>query len=130
VPFVIGVLGDDPFGPELDAIQEKTINGRQITIKRFQTIDDILLCHLLFFSFGEKEMVKKALQKINNKNILTVGEAEGFAQTGGMIGFVQEQNKIRFEINRAAAANAGLTISSKLLKLAIIVEAEEGNLLP
>ncbi|MFH2065235.1 MAG: YfiR family protein [Pseudomonadota bacterium] len=93
MPFVIGVLGDDPFGPELDAIEQKTINGRQISIKRFGTIDDVSVCHLLFFSFEEPEKVKKALRKISNQNILTVGEAVGFAQTGGMIGFVEKEKK-------------------------------------
>lgn len=127
LPFIVGVLGDDPFGPELEAIRKKNIRGRRILIKHFETIDDVFACHILFISFKDSNLVKEALKKIREKQILTIGETEGFAKSGGTIGFVEKQNKIHFEINRKSAASVGLSISSKLLKLAIIVETEEGN---
>jgi YfiR/HmsC-like len=127
LPFVIGVLGDDPFGPELDNIQSKFIGGRRIAVKRFETIDNYEPCHILFVNFGEKNILKKMLLQIKNKNVLTVGDAEGFAKTGGMIGFIQKQNKIRFEINVTAAEQSDIKISSNLLKLATIVDTEKEN---
>jgi hypothetical protein len=130
LPIIIGILGDDPFGPELDTIRKKTINSHHITIKHFDKSEDITGCHLLFISHTGLDEIRKALQKTNSRPVLTIGETEGFARSGGVIGFIEQQNKIRFEINRAAAARAGLTISSKLLKLAVIIETEEGSRLP
>lgn len=122
LPFVIGILGHDPFGPELDPIREKTINGRHIAVKHFDNPEDISGCDLLFVSHTDSEEIQRALEQTDTKPILTIGDAEGFAKAGGMIGFIEQQSKIRFEINRKAAARAGLAISSKLLKLAVIVD--------
>ena len=127
LPFILGVLGGDPFGPELDIISSKNINGRHILIKRFQTIDDVTACNMLFIGLSRPAMLKEALKKIHGQPILSIGETEDFAQSGGIIGFVEKQNRIRFEINLKAAQSAGLNISSKLLKLAIIVEPKEDS---
>jgi len=124
-PFVFGVLGEDPFGDELDMIKEKIIKGRSVTIKRFASMDDYEPCHLLFISPSEKDRLKATLKKLKkNKNLLIVGDVEEFAGLGGGIGFVKKRNKMRFEINLAAATRAGLKISSNLLKLATIVDTE------
>jgi hypothetical protein len=125
LPFVLGVLGDDPFGSELDVIQNKIINGRRISIKRFSSLNDYEPCHILFINPGEKNILKETLLWLKNKDALTVGDAADFAKAGGMIGFVQKQKKVRFEINIAAAENKGLSISSNLLKLATIVDTEK-----
>ncbi len=54
------------------------------------------------------------------KGLLLIGEAEYFSQRGGILNFFIEKNKLRFEINLDAATRVGLTISSKLLRLARI----------
>ena len=124
---VLGVLGDDPFGHELDVIKHKNINGRPIAVKRFESLDDYEPCHILFINFGEKHILKKMLFEMKDKHVLTVGDAEGFAKSGGMIGFVEKENKIRFEINVTAAKQSDIKISSNLLKLATIVDTEKEN---
>lgn len=127
LPFVLCILGDDPFGAELDIIQKKNIKGRRIVIKRLSTLDDCESCHILFINLGEKDMLKETLLHIKNKSVLTVSDAKGFARAGGIIGFVKKENKIRFEINLSAVNKAGIQISSNLLKLATIVGTEKGN---
>jgi hypothetical protein len=122
---VIGVLGDDPFGVVLDEIAAvKTANGTPTTVRRFATIDDYTPCHVLFVAPSEREHLHTILETLGDSPTLLVGDTEGFAQAGGMINLVIEKNKIRFEINPAAAARAGLKISSKLLRLAEIVSEE------
>jgi hypothetical protein len=66
--------------------------------------------------------MKTTLAALKGRKILAVSDLVEFAQNGGAVRFVTEQNKIHFRINLEAAKKAGLTISSKLLRLAEIVE--------
>src|SRR2546425_11942562 len=89
--------------------------------RRYQTIEDIKPCHILFVSPSEESRLEDILANLKHRAILTVGDGAGFAQRGGMIRFVSERNKIRMRINVAAAEAVRLTISSKLLRAAEIV---------
>ena len=65
-PFVIGILGKDPFGKDIDIIQGKPIKGRKVTVKRFSKVQDVTGCHLLFICSSEAEQlpqILKALEK-------------------------------------------------------------------
>ena len=114
---VVGVIGDDPFGGALDRLNGNTANGRALRIKRFSSGDDPRACQVLFISASEDRHLKKIMESIRGTNILTIGESTQFGQSGGMIRFVIQDNKVRFEINASAAGQAGLRISSKLLAL-------------
>jgi uncharacterized protein DUF4154 len=118
-PVVIGVIGEDPFGAILDKVlQGKTCcHDRKLVVRRFQRIEDVTECHVLFISSSEKARLADILQILDGASVLTVGEMDRFAERGGMIGFRRADNKLRFEINTDAASRAGLTISSQLLKL-------------
>jgi len=121
-PLVIGVLGDDPFG----GILEQTVRGehrgaRPFEVRRFQRVDDIKTCDILFISRSEGDRVGEILASLKSRPILTVSDGEAFAERGGMIRFVTESNRIRLKINLQAAQAAHLTISSKLLRVAEIV---------
>ena len=121
----IGVLGRDPFGEVLDkAILKKIVQGRTLTIRRFASIDDLEACEILFISTSEMKQLPQILERLQGAAVLTVGEADRFARRGGMIGFVLEDDRVRLEVNRAAADKAGLQISSKLLAVARVVKAE------
>ena len=121
-PLVIGVLGDDPFGPYLDeTVRGETVRGRPFEVRRYQKIEDIRTCHILFVSPSEESRLEDILANLKHRAILTVGDGTGFAKRGGMIRFVSERNKIRMRINVAAAEAVQLTISSKLLRAAEIV---------
>lgn len=117
-PFVIGVLGEDPFGDALDTIKGKTVKGRTVLVKRLDGIRDGKSCHILFISSSESGRVKEILNSLIGSPVLLVGDMERVAQRGGMINFIIDRNKVSFEVNAEAARKAGLTISSQLLKLA------------
>ena len=120
-PLVIGILGKDPVGEGLQAIaQNHKINGRNIVIKQITTAGEAGNVHLLFFS-DDDTRVMETLAVLKWGAVLTVGESDKFIAAGGMINFVHEADKVRFEINAAAAEHAGLKISAQLLKLAKLV---------
>jgi hypothetical protein len=119
-PMVIGILGDNKFGNELEqTVQNKTINTRAIIIKPIHSLTEVTNCQILFVSDSEKKRLPEIIASLHNTPILTIGETDHFLQAGGIIDFVQEANKIRFQINEPAAKAVGLKISSKLLSLAV-----------
>jgi hypothetical protein len=83
-------------------------------------------CHIAFITAERGEEGREIITAVAGKSILTIGETEGFARSGGVIGFYNEGSKIRFEVNLGAAKNAKLRISSRLLKLARLVSSEDG----
>jgi hypothetical protein len=123
--FIVGVYGEDPFGPKIDALfSGKAIRDNKIVVRRFHAVQELAPCHILFISepaAAQLPAVRSALEWKGMPGVLLVGESAGFAQSGGMIGFFVEGGRVRFEINQKAAGSAGLKISSQLLKLARIV---------
>jgi hypothetical protein len=121
-PLVIGVLGEDPFGAYLDeTVRGEKVNNRPLAVQRYRRVEEIKTCHVLFISRSETDRLAEILAHLKGRNILTVGDADNFAQRGGMIRFVMEKNKTRLKVNLEAAKAANLTISSKLLRPAEIV---------
>ena len=117
-PIVLGVLGQDPFGAILDqTVEQKTINGRQVVIRRFSFVPLAKECHIVFVGTSEKARFAEILPKLASLGILTVGERRGFLQSGGMVEFVVEDNNVHFEINPETVRRAGIHVSSNLLKL-------------
>ncbi len=125
-PLVIGVLGADPFGAGLDdTVRGEKVNNRPLAVQRYRRVEEIGTCHVLFIGASEANRLEQILTSLKGRNILTVGDFEGFARRGVMIGFATEKNKTRLKINLEAAKAANLTISSKLLKPAEIVSSEK-----
>jgi YfiR/HmsC-like len=121
-PLVIGVLGSDPFGATLDEIvRGETVNGRPLEVRRYDSVEQIDACHILFIERSQEERLDAVLAALKGRSVLTVGDFEGFVRHGGIIRFVTVGNKIRMRVNLAAAQDAKLTISSKLLRPAQIV---------
>lgn len=126
-PIVIGIVGEDPFGDEIDRLVEhKTVNGHAVEIRRFHDWKSLGKCHVLFVSGSDRQQAAKVIDAVRRSAVMTVGEAEGFAQAGGICNFTREGARIGFEINVNAATRAGLTLSSRLLALARIVREEGG----
>jgi YfiR/HmsC-like len=122
-PLVIGILGPDPFGKYLDeTVQGEKINGHPLVVQRFRTLAEIAHCQILFINVDEKSQWKPILEYAKTQHVLTVGDVTNFSKEGGMIRFFPEQNKIRIRINLTSVKNADLKVSSKLLRLADIVE--------
>ena len=117
---VIGVLGENPFHDDLArTIQNKTVDDHPLVVKEFSSLTEATNCHILFISSSEKPRLQKIITSLKGTSVLTVGEMDKFTENGGMINFVLQGTKIRFQINNDAATGAGLKISSKLLALAL-----------
>jgi hypothetical protein len=126
-PFVFGVLGDNPFHPALkDLVTGEVVNGRKALVEEYKSVRDIRRCHILFISDSERTRLPAIMRALKGRSILTVSDLEGFERDGGMIRFVT-QTRVRFRINSAAASEANLTISSKLLRLADSVESAKAK---
>jgi hypothetical protein len=145
---VIGIIGEDPFGPAADIFKDKSIEEHKLVVKRFEGIEQIKKmpekdknerldalkhCHLLFICQSEQKHVRDIIEIVRNSSVLTVADADGFIEAGGIINFFTEDNKIRFDINQGAAEKTGLKIRSQLLRLAkrVVTESpaakQEGN---
>ncbi|WP_178377059.1 YfiR family protein [Chryseolinea serpens] len=122
-PLVIGILGPDPFGKYLDeTVQGEKIDGHPLVVQRFHTLAEIAHCQILFVNRDEKSEWKQIFDYAKAQHVLTVGDVTNFSKQGGMIRFFPEDNKIRIRINLTSVKNAELKVSSKLLRLAEIVE--------
>jgi hypothetical protein len=127
--FVIGVLGENPFGTILtDLYAERTIKSKNVKVRYLSQLKEIEGCDLLFISQSMSEELPQVLQITANKPILTVGDTKGFAEKGVLVNFFIEKNKLRFEINEQALHEADILIDSLLLKVSKIINPLEQRL--
>ena len=127
VPFEVGVLGDDVFGPALEqAFQGKRVHERPLRVRRYASLRVLQRPPQVLFVAGDDTGAAERVQRaLGSAPVLTVGEAEGFAERGGMIGFrLTSDGRVAFDINLRRVDRAGLRMSSQLLKLARIVGEE------
>jgi len=135
----IGIIGKDPFEQAFEPLKNKQTKGKKVLIKRFisfkestlstDQVEAIRKCHLLFICRSEKEQLRKIINIVKDHNVLTVGDMNDFLESGGIINFVIDDQKVRFEINNNAAKQEKLNIRSKLLRLAkkVIEEQTSGK---
>ena len=139
---LLGIIGEDPFKDAFKPLMDKTVKDRKITIKHFKglsklkrqdkeviihpEIENIKKCDLIFVCSSEQQYIDEILGPLRNESILTVADTQNFLEQGGVINFIVEKSKVRFEINIAGAKRAKMTIRSKLLRLAtqIIMDDE------
>ena len=124
LPFTIGILGEDPFSGALErTIQNETIAGRSLRIRRSPRPNDLRGCQIVFISKSERARTPEVLAALKGSGILTVGEFDRFSHLGGVINFTVRNGRVGFEINVGAMRHAGLEISSRLLKCGTIVSS-------
>ena len=116
----ICILGEDPFGEAFESIEGRLIEGRRLVVERRVEMGD-QPCDILFVSAAERRRLDVILAALEGAPVLTVSEVDGFARRGGMVNFVLDQKKVRFEINVDAVESAGLEMSAKLLRVARLV---------
>jgi len=120
--FNVCILGDDPFGPALDAaVAGESVHRLPLAARRISKVQDAAACRIVFLSSSESSAAKAVLPQLEAAGVLTVSDMSQFTRRGGVIELVLVGNKVRFEINLAAAERAGVTLSSELLKLAVAV---------
>jgi hypothetical protein len=125
-PFVICIVGHDPFSQDLEAeLRTRKVGDHPVEVRTQTPNDKLSVCHIVFVPATEKNQSDRILRGLEGTRTLTIGETEGFAVQGGIINFTVEDNKVHFEINRLAADRAGLKIGSRLLSIAKIVKEQE-----
>lgn len=121
VSVVVGVWGDDGLIPALAAaLRNKTVYGHPIVVRRLDTSADTKSCAVLFVGASDRKEIARLVEAVGPSPVLTVGEHVQFSRLGGVIAFIRDGNRVRFEINLDAAGRAGLQVSSKLLRLAAV----------
>jgi len=126
-PFVIGVLGSNPFGDALDTIAaKKTIDGRPILVRQLASQSEYADCHIVFVTHAvPPEMEASLFRLVAGQPLLLVGEMKGFAERGGIVNFYLSGGHVRFELNANKAVEANLGLNAKLLSLGTKVSADE-----
>ena len=127
-PVVIGILGSDPFGKVLDdVVRGEKSNDHPLVVKRFDRLEAVTNCHVLFVCRSEAPRLPAILKYLQTQPVLSVSDIEGFAEAGGMIALVTENGKVRLKVNLDQARQAHLEISSKLLRPSQLVSTPKPN---
>lgn len=122
---VICTAGGGPFATAIEGYRGKTVRGRTVMVRRVELGEDPAPCSILFVGETDRRHLPAILSSVRGKSILTVGDTARFATIGGMVGFFEQNGKVRFEINQTAAEKAGLRLGAQLLKLAHVVGEKE-----
>jgi hypothetical protein len=125
-PFIVCVLGTDPFGPWLQQeVGETRVGSHPVEISYADNEEALPQCHLVFLSRFDQFRINRLVNSLSKENVLIVGDASDinkFCRLGGMVGLVMEGNKVRFVFNSNAIENAGLKVDSRLKRLAKSVD--------
>jgi len=121
--FIIGVVGDSKVTTELMLLAEKKkVGGRNINVKTILNAEDALLCNMIYVPSAKSNLLKPIMEKIKDKPILVVGEREGLARKGAGISFVVDDDDVlKFDINKSVLDSHSLKIANLLIQLGIIV---------
>lgn len=123
--FVIGILGKSGIADPLkEMASSKTVNGRTIEIKTFNSVDDIKDCHMLFLPQDKSKELASLRTKFSTKPLLIISEKPGLAQQGSDINFIMNDGRWKFEVNQATTELHKLKISQELIKFALKVYTE------
>lgn len=120
-PVRLCVIGHDPFAAALESIDAKPIGDRRLNAVLIEDLEYASACHILFISPSEKDRLAEILNAVANQPLLTVADMQDFALSGGIVGLTELDGRSRLRVNVAAADKAGLRLSSKLLRLAEVV---------
>lgn len=125
-PFIITILGNDPFGQNLeDIVYHEKVGTHSIVIQRIHRITDLKTAHILYIHRSFADELVTIIDRSAQTGLLTVSDYSNFATQGGAVNFLIRNSHLTIELNLAAAGNNGLKFSSKLLQLARIIESEK-----
>jgi len=121
-PFRIGILGSGLIDKPLMNLNGKKVDRRSLEISRVQNLDEVSQYHAIFLNPSGNKRMRSVLHSLKGTGVLTIGDMSGFAEQCGVVNFYLKSGKVRFEVNIEATRRENLKISSKLLRLARIVE--------
>ncbi len=126
--FNICILGHDPFGATLDSlVRGESLNGAKFAVLRITGAQEATRCRIVYVSPSEEDRARGLISELAKTPVLTVSDMPHFLDRGGMVQFLIEDGRVRFEVNLTSAERAGLTLSSQLLKVASAVKREGGH---
>jgi hypothetical protein len=117
-PLTLCILGRDPFGPALGAIDGRTVHGRTLRLRRNVSAEEVAGCSIAYVTEAEERHVPVILRAIGTQPILTISDLDGFAEAGGAVGVFVVEDRLKFDANMAALQRANLKASAQALKLA------------
>jgi hypothetical protein len=125
-PIIIGTLGNNPFGDFLrSTVTNEVVHGRKLVIQHYQKVEEVKNCHILYIGQSEADRLEHDLSVLKGRPVLTVSDIENAAYHGVMIRLFTEGNKVRLRVNLEEVKAAGLTLSSKLLRVAEVIHSEK-----
>lgn len=116
------ILGEDRFGPALDEIDgAKTPQGRLkiMRLGRFSTSAELDGCNVLYLIDSERKGVRSIMAKVNEAQVLTIGEFSPFIRHGGLIELFEQDDIIRFRINQELVNKTAFKIDAQLVQLGV-----------
>lgn len=128
--WVLVILGDNPFEGAFDSIIGQRVEGRLFQVQHIPNpadFDPAQPCDMLYIHPDLKGETEDILFAMEGRPVLTISSYRGFAEAGGMINFRDWKNRVRFEINKGKARDAGLVIRSRLQRLALRVINRKGG---
>lgn len=121
-PIVIGVLAAEDLAQELEQIvRARTGDERHVVVRRLGLNDAWTGVHVFYLGQEHLARVQPVVKALQDRSVLTICDAEGAIDRGFVIGFVQVESRVRFEVNTEAADRSGLKLSSRLLTVALRV---------
>jgi len=123
--FTICVAGKGGLGLAVESLQGKQVKGKTVIVRQTSPANGFNGCQVLVLSDLDKISTSGLLEKTRTSIVVTVADNTGFARSGGTVGFILQNSKVRFEINQAAAQRHRIRISAQLLKLAQIVQENQ-----
>lgn len=121
VPLTICWLGNGPLVEELQAIDGKLVRNRPVVVRQARPSGDIGECKILVIDESQRPGLPEIIGLAKTRHIFTISDMQGFAAAGGMLGFTSDAGKIRFQVNLDSVKSSGITVSSQVLNLAVIV---------
>lgn len=123
--FVITLIDENPFGEFLNEFyRNKTISGKPVEIHLVNQSEEIGQTDILFVTLENPRARQAAIDYAQKNSILTISQAKGFAERGGIIQLDFLQQGTRIKINHDAAVKSKLRIAAPLLALATVVKGE------
>jgi hypothetical protein len=124
-PFVIGIYGENPFGESIFLLEKQRVQGRPVDVRIIS--EGTRSCsgyQMIFIPDSQRDEAAALIDALQKKPVVLIGESPDFARSGGMINFYLDKNRIAFQINLKAFHERKLDVSSRLLRLAQVVEGD------
>lgn len=112
------IYGRDPFGPEIDGLEGKAVGDRRIAVHRVSDIEPLRACQMVFIADSAIGNLPQVLARLRGVSVLTCADSPGAVDQGVVLNMNLVNSRVTFEANLAAARDAKVVLSSKLLHLA------------